>query len=635
VRIKQTSSGSPSDTSNAAFTITTAGDITLDGFVDGGDLNVLLSNWNTSNATWPTGDLTGDGFVDGGDLNILLSNWNVRVAMAPTVVNDSYSAYTNHTLTVEPAGVLTNDASTEPMTAVVVTNPSHGSLVLNADGGFIYTPINGYTGSDSFTYKAGNSTGDSTIATVSITVNTPPAPTATSDSYLMYMNHTLTVSTDGVLANDVDSSQLTMTAIKVADPSHGILTLSSDGSFIYTPTVGYSGLDSYVYKAYNGFAYSNTAMVIISISEPTRILIDCGSSYLSSSTTPNADGRYWNNFTAYSGEPSVITSCTTALGGSSGVKLTRTTDFWFGGSSSYITAPINGWSVNAAKDYLCLSSTSATGTMEFLQLDTTGSKTYELTVFGSIVSSSTTLYTVVSSTTASQQMSCASNTTNWLTFSNLTPDANGRITLKVNLISGTRAPLNIIDMAIYGSGGATGATAGTAIKTTDAKATSGISTAKIATGAEGSTTLDVKINFQPANAVAPQGYLVDSGLPYCKTSDEYTYGWATDMSSCAVQRNSAASPDIRYDTAIMPVNGGTWEMAVPNGMYDVKIVAGDGGSTPSMQKFSIEGVPMTQVQTMADTGWCEETVTVVVTDGRLTITANPGSSICFVQITGK
>jgi hypothetical protein len=146
----------------------------------------------------------------------------------------------------------------------------------------------------------------------------------------------------------------------------------------------------------------------------------------------------------------------------------------------------------------------------------------------------------------------------------------------------------------------------------------------------------IQINYQPASVVAPQGYLVDSGLPFSAAGNGYTYGWTTDLSSFAVQQNSAASPDVRYDTAIMLVAGGTWELAVPNGMYDVKVVAGDGGNL-SDQKFSVEGVPMmpTRTLTNAATRWLAATVTVVVTDGRLTITAGPGGSICFLQIMGR
>jgi hypothetical protein len=78
VRVKQASDETISDVSDAAFTITTWGDVNADGKVDGGDLNIILSNWNESGTAWDTGDLTGDGFIDGGDLNILLSNWNAQ-----------------------------------------------------------------------------------------------------------------------------------------------------------------------------------------------------------------------------------------------------------------------------------------------------------------------------------------------------------------------------------------------------------------------------------------------------------------------------------------------------------------------------------------------------------------------------
>jgi hypothetical protein len=75
VRVKQYSDSAVSDVSDNTFVITGAGDVTCDGFVDGGDMNIMLSHWNTG-TTWATGDITGDGYVDGGDLNILLSNWN-------------------------------------------------------------------------------------------------------------------------------------------------------------------------------------------------------------------------------------------------------------------------------------------------------------------------------------------------------------------------------------------------------------------------------------------------------------------------------------------------------------------------------------------------------------------------------
>jgi autotransporter-associated beta strand protein len=57
-----------------------------------------------------------------------------------------------------------------PLTAVLVAGPAYGSVVLNPDGSFLYTPAAGYSGPDSFTYQANDGVTVSNAATVSITV---------------------------------------------------------------------------------------------------------------------------------------------------------------------------------------------------------------------------------------------------------------------------------------------------------------------------------------------------------------------------------------------------------------------------------------------------------------------------------
>ena len=77
-------------------------------------------------------------------------------------------------MTVAASGVLDNDTDVDgnSLTAVAASNPSHGTLTLNASGSVTYTPNANYDGSDSFTYWANDGTVDSTTATtVSITVN--------------------------------------------------------------------------------------------------------------------------------------------------------------------------------------------------------------------------------------------------------------------------------------------------------------------------------------------------------------------------------------------------------------------------------------------------------------------------------
>ena len=90
----------------------------------------------------------------------------------PEAQGDSYTTDEGQELAVPAPGVLDNDtaASSDTLEATKVSDPSNGTLTLNADGSFTYTPNSGFTGEDSFTYKANDGTSDSNVATVTITV---------------------------------------------------------------------------------------------------------------------------------------------------------------------------------------------------------------------------------------------------------------------------------------------------------------------------------------------------------------------------------------------------------------------------------------------------------------------------------
>jgi hypothetical protein len=80
----------------------------------------------------------------------------------------------------------------------------------------------------------------------------------------------------------------------------------------------------------------------------------------------------------------------------------------------------------------------------------------------------------------------------------------------------------------------------------------------------------IRINFQPASAPVPSGYLVDSGAVYGARGNGQTYGWNVANTANAVDLNSPNTPggDQRYDTfewTQKPGGGSTWELAVPNG----------------------------------------------------------------------
>jgi choice-of-anchor B domain-containing protein len=91
---------------------------------------------------------------------------------APVAADDSYIVATDTVLSVPLPGVLANDSDDngDSLTAVLDSDVSHGSLSLNADGSFTYTPHTGFTGIVTFTYHANDGTDDSNVATVTINV---------------------------------------------------------------------------------------------------------------------------------------------------------------------------------------------------------------------------------------------------------------------------------------------------------------------------------------------------------------------------------------------------------------------------------------------------------------------------------
>src|SRR5436309_477509 len=184
------------------------------------------------------------------------------------VADDSYTTLEDTTLTVIAPGVLANDGDVDgdPLTAILISGPTHGTLTSNSDGSFTYTPALNYNGTDSFTYKANDGTADSGVATVTITVTAVnDAPVAVNDAYAVSEDTTLTVNVPGVLGNDTDIDGDALTAVLVSGPSHGTLTLNPDGCVSYNPAPGYNGPDSFSYKANDGAADSDVATVTITV----------------------------------------------------------------------------------------------------------------------------------------------------------------------------------------------------------------------------------------------------------------------------------------------------------------------------------------------------------------------------------
>ncbi len=191
------------------------------------------------------------------------------VSGAPVATGDSYPAAEDTALSVAAPGVLGNDSDPDgdPLTAVLVSGPTSGTLALNADGSFTYTPNANFNGTDIFTYKASDGTLDSNVATVQITVTPANDPPVTADdAYTATATVPLTVPMPGLLANDADMDGDMLMAIIVTPPA-GNLALNMDGSFTYTyPTsIVASVIDTFTYKANDGTVDGNTATVTITV----------------------------------------------------------------------------------------------------------------------------------------------------------------------------------------------------------------------------------------------------------------------------------------------------------------------------------------------------------------------------------
>ncbi len=201
---------------------------------------------------------------------------SVDVVAPPVASPDTYTATVGTPLTIGAPGVLGNDtdSSGQPLTATDLTQPAHGTVVLNSDGSFTYTPTAGYQGPDSFTYQAADSLGTSNPATVSINVAAAQVVVANPDAYTATLNTPLTIPPTGVLGNDNGPPGQVLTTTGLTQPTHGTVVLNPDGSFTYTPANGYLGSDSFTYRATATAGVSNPATVFLTVAATPPVAND-------------------------------------------------------------------------------------------------------------------------------------------------------------------------------------------------------------------------------------------------------------------------------------------------------------------------------------------------------------------------
>lgn len=151
--------------------------------------------------------------------------------------------------------------------------------------------------------------------------------------------------------------------------------------------------------------------------------------------------------------------------------------------------------------------------------------------------------------------------------------------------------------------------------------------------------INIAINFQPANATIPNGYLADVGGSFDSAKG---FGWTIGPEEVlrARDRDSSLSTGQEYDTLISVASDALWEYEVPNGSYMITICVGDANYPIGIQRLQAEGVSVIDAQLSDSVRWVTKEKVVDVRDGKVSITfvgsgenaVDPIARLCWVKI---
>ncbi len=286
----------------------------------------------------------GQGGTDTATVNVTVTGVND----APVAVNNAFSTNEDTVLNVAPPGVLGNDldADGNALTAALVTTTANGTLALNANGSFSFTPAANFSGTTSFTYRANDGLASSNIATVTITVNgVNDAPDAVNDAVTVAEDSAATVI--NVRANDTDPESNTLTITAVTQPANGTVVINAGTNVSFTPNANFNGTTSFTYTISDGNGGTDTATVTVTVTS-----VNDGPDAVNDSATVarNSSANAINvlaNDTDVDGDTLSVTAATNGTNGtvtftSTGVSYTPNANYFGTDSFTYTISDGNG-----------------------------------------------------------------------------------------------------------------------------------------------------------------------------------------------------------------------------------------------------------------------------------------------------
>jgi CshA-type fibril repeat protein len=202
------------------------------------------------------------------DANGLSSTATIVVAVAPRALDDAFTTPAGTPLAIASADLTGNDLGTglqitgiDPALTGGSATLAHGTLTRQADGSYVYTPNDGFSGTDTFQYTVTDASHRTATATATIVVGDRAADYSADVQSGVSFTVDATPTT-GLLSHSSGSNLTIAVGRSVA---HGSLVIRPDGSYTYTPSSDFSGTDSFTYSVTDDQGQISTGTVTITV----------------------------------------------------------------------------------------------------------------------------------------------------------------------------------------------------------------------------------------------------------------------------------------------------------------------------------------------------------------------------------